>query len=230
MGDFPDTLNRRRSRRKSCEPHRQRHDQWCPSLVQGSLCQQGKRNRRRDLHRRGRGSHHHAVGDAATADACITIYQATPAVTGETTKAAVAGGRPPDDEGAGTLDTSTRGSPGARNTTTISDQTGAINATKAPTGDARGGAGGGRLGTRIEPRAATAATKDSVADTCRERAAPRGSPGWLLRVLRGLGGPYGPYRKLPSPTPPAVVCRPPRRGSDTPTLPGVSSDRNSRRN
>ena len=36
------------------------------------------------------GAHTATVGDAATADAGITIYQATPAVTGDTTKAAVA--------------------------------------------------------------------------------------------------------------------------------------------
>ena len=68
-----------------------------------------------------------------------------PAVTGDTTKAAAADGRLPDDGGAA-LDT--RGGPGARNTTAISDQTGSIDDTKALMGDASGGAGGGRLGTR----------------------------------------------------------------------------------
>ena len=110
-----------------------------------------------------------------------------------TSKAAVADGHPPDDGGA-TLDT--RSGTGARNTTTISDQTGAIDATKAFTVDASGGAGGERLGTRIEPRAATTATKDSVADSRRERAAARGSPGRLLRVLRGIDGRDGPSRQL----------------------------------
>ena len=137
------------------------------------------------------GVHTATVGNAVTADACITFYQATPAVAGDTTRAAVAAGRPPDDGGA-TRDTI--GGPGTRNTTAISGQTSAIDATNALTGDASGDAGGGRLGTRTEPRAAANATKDSVVDTRGERAAPRGSLERLLRVLRGLGSPNGPPR------------------------------------
>ena len=41
------------------------------------------------------GTHTATVGNTAAAEACVTIYQATPAVTGDTTKAAVADGRPP---------------------------------------------------------------------------------------------------------------------------------------
>ena len=167
------------------------------------------------------GAHTATVGGAATADACITIYQATPAVAGDTTRAAAADGRPPDDGGA------TRDTRGGQNTTVISDQAGVIDATKALTGDASRGAGGGRLGTRIEPRAATTAAKDSVADTRRDREAPRTSPGKLLRVLRGLDVPNRPSRRLSSSTPPALLYRPPRHGGDTPAFPGEPRDRNS---
>ena len=41
-------------------------------------------------------AHTTTVGDAATADAGITIYQAIPAVAGDTIRAAIADGRPTD--------------------------------------------------------------------------------------------------------------------------------------
>lgn len=47
-------------------------------------------------------------------------------------------------------------------------------------------------------------------------------------MLQGLGGPNGQSRQLPSPTPPAVLHRPPCQSSGQSTLSGVSGDRNSR--
>ena len=175
------------------------------------------------------GAHTATACDAATADACITVYQATPSVTGDTTKAAV--GRPPDDGGA-TLDI--KGGPGAeappQSATRPTQLTLPRPSPATPVGVRR--RWGCWMTEARDPhrtQSPTIATKDSVADTRRERAAPRGSPGRLLRVLRGIGGPNCPSRQLHSRTPSAVLCRPPRQGGDTPTLPGVPSDRNIRR-
>lgn len=106
------------------------------------------------------------VGETATTADNITVHRATPAVTADIAKAAVADGCPPLDRGA-TLDTG--GRPGARRVTAVSDQTGAVAANKAVTGDIRVGVGGEEFGTRVDSRVTTAAvTTDSVIDACRE--------------------------------------------------------------
>ena len=166
------------------------------------------------------------VGDTATTTDYITGYQATPAVRRDIARAAGADGGPPFDRAA-TLNTG--GGVSARNITTVSVQTGEISTTKDVTDDARRRARREELGIRADPAITAAATKDGVSDARREWAATRGAPGRLMRLLRGLGGPDSPSRQLPSPTPPAVLRRPPRQGGDRPTLPGTQSDRTSRR-
>lgn len=143
--------------------------------------------------------------------------------------------------GDATLDTG--GDPGARSVTADNDQTDAVAATMAVTGDARGGIGRKKFEVCVDFRVAAVATTDSVADAGREWAVSRGGPGRWLRVLGGprgllhvlmmenpgrllrvrdLGGPDGASRQLPAPNSPAVLRLPPcQSGGHQRALPGV---------
>ena len=143
------------------------------------------------------------VGDTTTTTDYFTGYQATPAVRRDISRAAGADDGPPFDKDA-TLDTGGRAS--AQKATAVSVQTGATASIKDVTDDARRGTRREELGTRADSKPAAAATTDSVTDSRGEWAATRGAPGRFLRVLRGLGGPDGVSRQLPSMTPPAVYA------------------------
>ena len=165
-------------------------------------------------------------GDTATTADYITVCQATPAVICDMDRAAGDDGSTPFDSDAN-LDTGSGAS--SPSISAVSDQTSATATTKDVTDDARRCVRGEELGIHADSRVASAVTTDSVTVARREWAAIRGAPGRLLRVLRGHGGPNRPSRQLPSPTPLAVLRRPPRQSGNRPTLPGMQSDHNSRR-
>lgn len=71
---------------------------------------------------------------------------------------------------------------------------------RPPPARSPGGGGGEELGNRVGTRTATAAT-DSATKVRSEWEAPRGSPGMLLRLVRGLGYLNDTCWQLPSPTP-----------------------------
>ena len=115
-------------------------------------------------------AHTATIGDAATTTDYTTVCQANPTATCDTATAIIADGAPPCDRGA-TLNTG--GGAGTRNVIEVSNQTGAIAATKNVTDDARKGAGSEEHGIRADYRVAAAATTDGVTDARREQAAPR---------------------------------------------------------
>lgn len=83
----------------------------------------------------------------------------------------------------------------------------AVVAPKVGTADARTSTGGEAFRINVDARTAAVTTMVSIADASREKVALREGAGRLVRMLRGFGGSDG----LPSPTPPAVVCRNPRQ-------------------
>ena len=175
------------------------------------------------------GSHTATVGDAATADACITIYQATPAVASDTTGQSMPTGARPTTgmplvtpEVVLALETP----PHIQSATRPAQLTLPRLSPATPAGVPEGGGSG--PASIPEPAPPPPRTGSP---TLAERRQPREEvPEHCCVCYEALAAPVvhlGSYpHRLHLPT---ALCRTPRHGGGTPTLPGVPRDRNSRR-